>query len=364
MADIEDIVSALRLINAERVGAATYYNLLNEYGSEQQAIEALLNIGRGVWTKEQALQEIKNCQDNSIDILLYKDEQYPVRLKQLSDCPPVLYVKGDVSALNFAKTVAIVGARSASINGCNLAKRIASELAESGVCVVSGMARGIDGAAHSGALMANLGSTVAVLGTGVDVIYPFENKDIYERIAQRGCIISEFPLGTQGNTLNFPRRNRIIAGLSQAVLVVEAGMKSGSLITADLAIKQGKTLFAVPGTPDVSRSSGTNYLIKKGAYLAEGAKDIIPYLKEDHNLPQKLRPQQKVLVFANNDVKFSENVSVKSSLVDFLSVDGVDIDELVRLSGMSASALAAEILELELNGVVRRLSGNKIALAK
>ena len=226
------------------------------------------------------------------------------------------------------------------------------------------MARGIDGAAHSGALMANLGSTVAVLGTGVDVIYPFENKDIYERIAQRGCIISEFPLGTQGNTLNFPRRNRIIAGLSQAVLVVEAGMKSGSLITADLAIKQGKTLFAVPGTPDVSRSSGTNYLIKKGAYLAEGAKDIIPYLKEDHNLPQKLRPQQKVLVFANNDVKFSENVSVKSSLVDFLSVDGVDIDELVRLSGMSASALAAEILELELNGVVRRLSGNKIALAK
>ena len=119
MADIEDIVSALRLINAERVGAATYYNLLNEYGSEQQAIEALLNIGRGVWTKEQALQEIKNCQDNSIDILLYKDEQYPVRLKQLSDCPPVLYVKGDVSALNFAKTVAIVGARSASINGCN-----------------------------------------------------------------------------------------------------------------------------------------------------------------------------------------------------------------------------------------------------
>lgn len=363
-----EVINALRLINSGRVGAVTFYRLIDEYGNEEQALKALEKMGRAVWSIDQALAETANCKAKGIEILLYKDEQYPETLKCLDDCPPVLYVKGNIDALQFKRSVAIVGARSASINGNNIARRIAGELAAQDVCVISGMARGIDTASHQGAMTAHNGSgvTIAVLGTGVDVAYPPENSSVYEQIAVNGCIISEFPLGTSANASNFPRRNRLIAALSQGVLVVEAGLKSGSLITADYALRLNKKLFAVPGTPDASRSSGTNYLIKNGAYLVENAKDILPFIKENNSIAviKKSKPQQKKLVFPNNDVNLSEKDKPVSPLLEFITIDGVDIDELGRQTGKSSSELSAEILDLELKGIVQRRSGNRIALLK
>lgn len=369
MATQTDIINALRLINTSGIGAVAYYRMIATHGSEQAALAALAAIGRTSWSIERARQEIELCAAQGIKILLYNDPEYPSVLKNISDYPPVLYVKGNPQALNLPRNIAIVGSRAASSNGCRIAARIAEELAQHQIGIISGMARGIDSAAHCGALTAQGGLTVAVLGTGVDVIYPDENHNLYEQIAEHGCVISEFPLGTSGLAANFPRRNRIISGLSQGVLVVEAGLKSGSLITADYAIKQGKMLFAVPGTPDVSRSSGSNFLIKKGAVLADCADDILLALKQHptQSFMQNSQAQQKVLVFADNDVKFSKNEKendIDSPLAEFLTVDGVDIDELIRLTGQNSSTVANQILELELSGVVRRISGNKIALIK
>lgn len=366
MAEQNEIINALRLINTSGVGAVAYHRLVEQHGSEQAALSALCAIGRQIWSIERAQQELKNCADNGINIILYTDTEYPEILKNIDDFPPILYVKGNIQNLCYERSIAIVGARAASPNGCHIAERIAEDLAENNVCIISGMARGIDSAAHYGALSASNGKTIAVLGTGVDVVYPPENQNLYEHIAQNGCVISEFPLGTIGNASNFPRRNRIIAGLSQGVLVVEAGLKSGSLITANYAIKQGKLLFAIPGTPDISRSSGSNHLIKQGATLVDCANDVLSALTKGkkQSFSKITHPQQKVLVFANNDVKFSKNENINSPLAEFLTVDGVDIDELIRLTGKNAAELSAEILNLELEGVVRRISGNRVALIK
>lgn len=364
MVETNEIISALRLINTPKIGAVAYFKMLNKYGNEDDAISALEATGSTPWSIERAQLELENCHNSGIDIILYKDERYPAMLKNISDMPPILYVKGNIQTLHFARSIAVVGSRSASINGCRIAEEIAHDLANKDVCIASGMARGIDTAAHIGALSAGMGSTVAVLGTGIDQIYPPENRELYNQIAEKGCIISEFPLGTLVSPSNFPRRNRIIAGLSQAVLVVEAGLNSGSLITAQYAMKQSKPIFAIPGTPDFSHSSGSNMLIKKGAYLVENAIDIWPYLQKNKVLPPNITPKQKVLVFPNNDVKFSKNENTDSALVKFLTVDGVDIDELVRLTGKTAAELSALISELELSGTVRRISGNRIALAK
>ncbi len=368
MSSSSEIIYALRLINTPGVGPSSYFKLIENYGNEEDAVSALIKAGKNPWSEEQAQAELNACQADDIKIILYDDANYPEQLKKLTDYPPLLYIKGNPEALNCNRSVAIVGSRSASVNGCKIASRIAQELAKKNVCIISGMARGIDTAAHLGAMTSpdGQGSTIAVLGTGIDVIYPPENQQLYENIAINGCILSEFPLSTQGNAINFPRRNRLIAGLSQAVLVVEAGLKSGSLITAEHAMKQGKLLFAVPGTPDVSKSSGSNLLIKKGAKLADCAEDILPYLKASSTnaCPKIIKPRQKVLVFANNDVNYSSNEQADSSLVDLLTVDGVDIDELIRLTGKPAATLFAEISELEINGIIRRLNGNRIALIK
>ncbi len=372
MANKEQLISALRLYGTSGIGAASYMRLVELYGSEEKAVAELEKSAKyRPWSIDRAENELRQCQEKGIVLLHYSDKEYPQALsKNLKDFPPLLYAKGNLNALNAPLNVAIVGSRSASVYGCKIATQTACELAEKGVCIISGMARGIDGASHQGAMFANCGqgSTVAVLGTGVDVVYPPSNLDIYNKIMVNGCIISEFSLGTEGIAGNFPRRNRLIAGLAQAVLVVEAGLKSGSLITADLALKQHKLLFAVPVTPANSSASGTNQLIKKGALLAEGANDILPHLTSIKTSPRTeySKPKQKVLVFENNDVKFSAEDKKNNlpSLISFLTVDGVQIDDLIRATGKDASVLASEILDLELSGEVRRLSGGRIALIK
>jgi DNA processing protein len=369
VSDTPEKIAALRLINTPKIGARTFYRLVEEYGSIAQALIQVEQSGKyKPWSAEQAQKELEEAHALGIEILLYTDDDYPAQLKPYDMAPPVLYVKGNLEALDFNQAVAIVGSRAASVNGRKIAAHIAKELTESGVCVISGMARGIDAAAHKGALYAcdQTGATIAVLGTGLDVIYPPENEDLYRQIAVNGCVISEMPLHTKAAANLFPRRNRIVTALSDGVLVVEAGLQSGSLITADFALEQNKLLFAVPGTPGESRAQGSNKLIKEGARLVENAADILPFLKGKAPQPiqHKRTPRQKVLVFENNNVKLSEQDNQPRHLVDYLTIDGVDIDELIRLTGIDAARMAMEILELEMSGIAERRAGNKIALTK
>ena len=369
MAATNAVIAALRLINTFGIGAGKFYRLAEECGSAAAAVEYIEKHGKyQPWSVDQAQQEIENAAAKNIRILLYTDDDYPAMLKSLPSAPPVLYVKGQTDALDYAKSLAIVGGRNASIIGRKTAARFAFDLTNQDVRIISGMARGIDASAAKGAMYANgeTGATIAVLGTGADVPYPVENAELYEQIIINGCVVSELPLGTQANPRHFPQRNRIIAGLSEGVLVIEAGLKSGSLITAQLAQKQNKKLFAVPGTPGESRTQGSNLLIKKGAVLAEKAADILPFLKGNKICPppKKQKTAQKILVFENNDATFSNRKDEPENLVDLLTTGGVDIDELIRLTGKTASEIAMEILELEMQGIVERRSGNKVARVK
>lgn len=367
MAEKEEIISVLRLINTDRIGPVKFYQLIEDFGSPDKAVTYLeKNAKQKPWSIENAKAEIEKANKLGINILIYSDKEYPQALRGDKNSPPVLYVKGDISTLNYEKAIAIVGGRSASITGRKTAAKIAMDLTEEGVCVISGMARGIDTSAHKGAMygLNKKGKTIAVLGTGIDIIYPPENKEVYEQIAKQGCVISEFLIGTKANTSNFPRRNRTVAALSGGVLVVEASNNSGSLITAQYGIDMKKVIFAVPGTPGESRTQGSNSLIKNGAILVESASDILPFLKgnkkaEQSNLEQYV---QKNLVFENNDDNYIEHKNTPETLRDYLTVDGVHIDELIRLTGKSASEIAMDIVELELSGVAERRAGNKIAL--
>lgn len=363
-----EIISTIRLINTNGIGTVKFYQLIEEFTSAEKAVDFLeKNAKQKPWSIEQAKEELAKADKLGVKIVIYCDEDYPYALRGDKNAPPVLYVKGDVKTLtSFEKSIAIVGGRAASVTGRKTAAKIAMELTDDGVCVISGMARGIDTSAHKGAMygLNQTGKTIAVLGTGIDIIYPPENKDVYEQIAKQGCIISEFLIGTKASASNFPRRNRIVAALSEGILVVEASNNSGSLITAQYGIDMKKTIFAVPGTPGESRTQGSNTLIKNGAILVENASDILPFLKGNKKVEQPKLEQyvQKNLVFENNDDNYIEQKKAPETLVDYLTVDGVHIDELIRLTGKSASEIAMDILELELSGIAERRAGNKIAL--
>ncbi len=369
MSKIEELTACLRLINAQNVGPASFYRMVNEFGSPETAVAMAERTEKyRPWSLSRAKEEIETAKKLKVSILTYNDDEYPYWLKNSDNPPPIIYVRGNLDALNYNKAVAVVGARAASANGRKAAAKLAYDLAEKGICVVSGMARGIDASAHMGAMMAKdgTGCTVAVLGTGVDVVYPAENRDLYKNIIVNGCVISEFPLGTKASTQNFPRRNRIIAAMSEGILVIEAGLQSGSLITAEWAMKMHKKVFAVPGTPGETRSQGVNQLIKHGAKLVENAQDIIPVLDDDSSWfrPIKQTPKQKVLVFENKNDNLTKQKFESVDLLSLISVDGTDIDELVRLSGRPTKTVVAQILELEMLGLVERLAGNKVALVK
>ncbi len=258
-----------------------------------------------------------------------------------------------------------------------MASHIAYDLTENDILVISGMARGIDCAAHKGALYAKnkQGPTIAVLGTGVDEIYPPENNDVYHQIVEQGLLVSEFPLGTAAQISNFPRRNRIIAALSAGTLVVEAGIHSGSLITAQQALEQGKEIFAVPGSPIESRSAGPNHLIKQGAILTENADDILNILsitqnKQIKNYQLELKgldkPENKANISRQKIIEpaIVETPTEKVPLLELISYEGVDIDELLRNSGLEQADFFMQILDLEFAGKVERHAGNKVARIK
>lgn len=277
-------------------------------------------------------------------IVTLADKDYPQSLLHIPDPPTLLYVRGQLERLNQPQ-IAIVGSRNATPQGCQTARSFARHIANNGLNVVSGLALGIDAAAHQGALEANNpeASTLAVIGTGADRLYPARNKELAQRIIEHGAILSEFPLGTPALATNFPRRNRLISGLSRGVLVIEAAVQSGSLITARLAAEQGREVFAVPGSIHSPVARGCHQLIKQGAKLVETANDILEELGED-----------LAVVAAPTPVKTTE-----SFLLDCLGHDPCTLDTLVAQTGQAAEKLLPQLLALELEGQIACLAGNR-----
>ncbi len=363
---IEERVSWLRLIRSENVGPITFYRLLERYGSAQDALAAIPGLAKKggrkkaikTCSKSDALAELEKIEAIGAQLILRDEQSYPPLLGQVEDAPPVITVRGHVHLLA-KKSVAIVGARNASINGCKFAGQLARELGEGGLLVVSGLARGIDGAAHAGALETG---TVGVQGGGVDVIYPKENESLYKEMCERGCVLSEPKIGTQPQARHFPRRNRIISGMARAIVVVEASPRSGSLITARMALEQGREVFAVPGSPLDPRSKGTNTLIRDGAFLVENAQNIFDELNSVQKTPLQERKNtyyQEVDVVSPCE---GELVEARTIIVKSLSPTPVFVDEIIRQCQISASVVQTVLLELELAGHLERHPGNKVSL--
>ena len=271
-------------------------------------------------------------------IITLADADYPQALLNIPDPPLLLYIKGRRDLLNNS-SLAIVGSRNASTQGIRNAESFAQAISEAGLCIVSGMAHGIDTAAHLGGLRGR-GSTIAVVGTGLDKVYPAANRDLAHQLATEGVLISEFPLGTPPLAHNFPRRNRIISGLSLGCLVVEASLQSGSLITARMALEQGREVFAIPGSIHTPQVKGCHALIKQGAKLAENPRDILDELGW----------------YSITDKVVSDNLEIHP-IFAYLGFDPLDIDSLSQRSGLTIEALSAILLQLELDGQVTTLAG-------
>lgn len=374
MAAENKILDYIQLINSANIGPVTFYKLLRQYGSAEAALAAL-PAGRRTFSRSAAQKEFELARRQNIRLLAFDDPEYPENLRAAEDAPPVIYVRGQINCLRQPLSLSIVGARNASLNGRKLASQISCELTSQGIMIVSGMARGIDTAAHKGAMFAlnRTGNTVAVLGTGIDIAYPAENQKLCEQIAGQGAVISEFPLGTEPSAGNFPRRNRIVSALTDGTLVVEASLHSGSLITARLALEQGRDVFAVPGFPTDERSAGPNKLIKDGAFLVENAEDILNVLSADarRKIPRTPRPVQTDLFVKpldkeskTADIPDTASPDRETDILSLLTPAGVYVDELIRVSGLDSAAVSLRLLELEMEGRIERQVGNKVALIK
>ncbi len=291
-------------------------------------------------------KEIQKLADSGISVIFGDDAAYPEILKQIYDPPKVLYLKGNSEVLQ-EPMLAVVGARKATHYGLRVAETIARELAEAGLCVVSGMARGIDTAAHKGALSV-LKPTVAVLGCGVDIVYPVENKKVMADIIERGAVISEFPPGTPPVAGNFPQRNRLISGLSLGVLVVEAAEKSGSLITADFALEQGRDVFAVPGQVTNRLNRGAHRLIKQGAKLVEEARDIL------EELGYRIEPAGRPKSVPEENLTREEK-----KIYNIILDDPVSSDIIISKTGLKSSEVLSLLLVMEMKGLLKQLPGQR-----
>lgn len=354
----------LRLIRSENVGPITFHRLLERYGSAARALDALPELAaRGgarrirIASKEDTGREMEQVAASGVQLIALTEEHYPPLLGQTEDAPPLIAVIGHPHLL-VKKALAVVGTRNASANGLGLAERLARDVGAEGYLIVSGMARGIDRAAHEGALDTG---TAAVLAGGTDVIYPKENADIYQRIVDRGVALSEMPLGTKPQARHFPRRNRIISGMARGVLVVEATQKSGSLITARYAAEQNREVFAVPGSPLDPRNQGANQLIKEGAHLVQSAADIMEILSGlfQANLGE---PQAVEKIDENNlNLAPGDVEAARGNLKKLLGPTPIAVDELIRRCQMSLAVVSMVLLELELAGRLERHPGNRVS---
>lgn len=366
----------LRLARTQNVGPITFYKLLERCGSVQNALEALPELakrgGRKNPLKAPEMSEIEReyeaLQKMGGDIITAICPTYPISLSAIDDAPPVISVLGNVELLN-KDCIGIVGARNASVNGCKMAEKLSRELGSYEQIIVSGLARGIDTAAHKGALKTG---TIAVVAGGLDVVYPEENAELYRAITREGLVVAESALGQKPFAALFPRRNRIVSGLSKAVVVVEATKRSGSLITARMAAEQGRDVYAVPGSPMDPRAQGPNYLIREGATLVRHALDVIDGLHQfsggtGGGMPSRNQnfehdEDQQVLEFGriSNDVQPPEDA--KNLILAHLSFTPITVDELIRACHLSIPAVQTVLLELELAGRVKRAAGGKVSL--
>jgi DNA processing protein len=354
-------LARLRLARTERVGPVAFAALLARYRSAERVLQALPDLARrsGGGVRLAAVSEIEAELQRGDAIgarlLVLGDPEFPPLLAALDPPPPVLWARGDAALLTRA-AVAVVGARIASASGQRFARGLAQALGEAGYVVVSGLARGVDAAAHQGALGSG---TAAVLAGGVDDVYPPEHQSLYDEIAERGCLVSESPVGHRAQARDFPRRNRLISGLSLGVVVVEAELKSGSLITARLAAEQGRDVFAVPGSPLDPRAKGTNNLIRQGAILCEGADDVLAVVAA----PRALREPQAGWTGAEPDFD-RDDAGLRDRIAALLSPTPTPRDELVRATGASAAAVAAALVELTLAGRAALLDSGMAASAE
>jgi DNA processing protein len=351
-------VARLRLARTDRVGPVTFKQLLDRFGTAERAIEALPDLlrrgghGHDLPPAADIEAEIEAGSRIGARLIVLGDPDYPEMLAAVDPPPPMLWALGDAS-LMARPCIAVVGARIASAGGQRIARGLSQQLGEAGHVVVSGLARGIDAAAHLGALPTG---TAAVLGGGVDDIYPPDNADLYRQIAEQGCIVSESPVGARAQAKDFPRRNRIISGLSRGVIVVEAELRSGSLITARLAGEQGRDVFAVPGSPLDPRSRGPNELLRQGAILCEGVDDVERAFSTLHTLGEP--PADNPFAGAPDEVDdaFLERVAA------LLSPTPTPRDELARALSAPVGMVAAALLELSLAGRATLLPGGLVSL--
>ncbi len=358
----------LRLIRTDNVGPITFYKLVDYYGSATKALEALPELSKKGGRKKpleapplsSVEKELSALHKLGGDIVCAADKPYPLALAANDDAPPVLSYIGNIDLVR-PPCLAMVGARNASLNGKKFAAKLAKELGQSGQIIVSGLARGIDTAAHTGALDTG---TIAVVAGGIDVIYPRENTDLYKQICERGLVFAESPLGMEPIARHFPKRNRIVSGLSSGTIVIEATLKSGSLITARMAGEQGRDVYAVPGYPQDPRAQGPNKLIQDGAILIQHTQDIFQNLENfsgGTTLFDAAQSQSNLELVPNNQDE-KEVEDIRTALLNHLSQMPLSVDELARTCHVSIPELQMALLELELAGRLQRLPGNRVAL--
>ncbi|MFQ5984996.1 MAG: DNA-processing protein DprA [Alphaproteobacteria bacterium] len=356
----------LRLIRSENVGPIGFFQLLRLHGSAAEALRALPELSRrggrirpvAVCSRHEAEREMEALGRIGASLLALGEENYPPALAAIPDPPPLLAVRGHPHLFR-CPVLAVVGARNASANGIRFARRIAAELGSEGFIIVSGLARGIDASAHQGALETG---TVAVMAGGVDVVYPSENAELFDRIVAVGAAAAEQSPGTVAQARHFPRRNRIISGMSLGVLVVEATARSGSLITARLALDQGREVFAVPGSPLDPRARGTNNLIRQGAALTESAEDVVTVLRDMIRAPLTERREEPFGDLPAELPSEAEVTEARRCVVERLAPTPVAVDEIVRQCQVTPALVLTVLLELELAGRLQRHPGNQVFL--
>jgi DNA processing protein len=360
MAASADQIARLRLIRSESIGPVTYVQLLSRFGSAQAALDAIPDLAaRGggrpprLASAAEAQRELETVARLGARHLFLGESLYPALLAEIESAPPALIVKGDPALLG-RMAIAMVGARNASASACRFARLLAHALGGSGAVIVSGLARGIDSAAHDGALETG---TIAVIAGGIDVVYPPENEARQRTIAERGLLVAEQPPGVEPRARHFPWRNRIIAGLTLGTIVVEAAPKSGSLITARNAGEFGREVMAVPGSPLDPRAQGCNLLIREGATLVQNAEDVLEAV-----LPLGARLRDPGRGYAAGPPADIDDAA-RRLVADLLGPTPVQADELIRQSGLPPAAVHCALLELELAGRLERHAGGRVSLA-
>ena len=370
-----DIEQWLKLIRADSIGPTTFGKFLKHFGSVDRALGASVSEltkvdGIGFKSAEQiaatrdkfdAAREVERAEKLGVWIINFADERYPVLLKRIYDPPPVLYIKGSLSSADNL-SIAIVGSRRCSLYGQEQASRFAHLLSSAGFTICSGMARGIDTFAHQGAL-ASGGRTIAVQGCGLGNVFPPENKKLFELIAESGACISELPLGYEPLSENFPPRNRIIAGLSLGTIVIEAGLKSGALITAEAALENGREVMAVPGKIDSPLSRGSNRLLKQGAKLVESVEDVaeaLGYIGEQlqsHISVAAKKTSERVEESLFDASQFNLNDSERT-IYDYLNKEPLHLEQIIAGTDLLPGNTNAGLISLQLKGLIKQLPGS------